>query len=335
MVAVSSDGAALAVANESGIANLWRLSDLAHVTSLPGRRVRIFDITFSPDSSRVVAGTADGHLRVWDVAARAVLAEFKAHRSITNVRFSPDGAVIASAGSDAHVRLWNASDWSLRAEIDTGRSSARMVRFTPDGRLLLANNERGTLVFIEPTTGAVLHSLTDEAGCWALAISPDGRTYALGDGERRVRIFDMASRAPLRTLHGHREIVWSIAYSQDGALMASQSPDGMIRIWDTATGRGLMTLAADDQGMVFPFAFIPTDPAESASARYRLVTGHGFRGAAIWDFAYFDRFVAGNAEHQLRRLEHALTPDEVSAARQWARDLEPPPSPFATSRGFE
>lgn len=148
---------------------------------------------------------------------------------------------------------------------------------------------------------------------------PKGREVALDTGVEVALPTDAPGDAA--SVQGHREVVWSLAYSDDGALLASQSADGMIRIWDNATGRGLMTLTADDQGMVFPLAFIPSGAAGPRA--HRLVTGHGYRGAAIWDFACFDRFIAGNAEYQVRRLEGSLSSDQLAATRRWTRSLAP------------
>lgn len=64
---------------------------------------------------------------------------------------------------------------------------------------------------------------------------PDGRIFAVGGWDKRIRIFDRsAAAAPLAILRGHAESVNALDWSSDAAvsgLLATGSSDGQIRIW--------------------------------------------------------------------------------------------------------
>jgi len=62
----------------------------------------------------------------------------------------------------------------------------------------------------------------------------DGRVFAVGGWDRRVRIYDRATPRPLALLRGHTESVRAIDWAPDAVhsgLLASGSSDGRVYIW--------------------------------------------------------------------------------------------------------
>ncbi|MDQ3817421.1 MAG: caspase family protein, partial [Acidobacteriota bacterium] len=90
----------------------------------------------------------------------------------------------------------------------------------------------------------------------SLAYSPDGKVLASASEDRTVRLWDVATGVPLRTLKGHYADVVSVAFSPDGRMLASGSVDETIRMWDVATGRELRTFL-DQGGTVSSVVFSP------------------------------------------------------------------------------
>ena len=74
----------------------------------------------------------------------------------------------------------------------------------------------------------------------SVSFSPDGSMLASGSWDDTIRLWDVATGAPLRTLEGHTSDVNSVSFSPDGSMLASGSWD--IRLWDVATGAPLRTL---------------------------------------------------------------------------------------------
>ncbi len=75
----------------------------------------------------------------------------------------------------------------------------------------------------------------------AIALSPTAPILASSSGTG-IRLWDLQSGAPLRTLTGHIDVIPALAISPDGKLLVSGSADKTIRLWDLHTGQRLGSL---------------------------------------------------------------------------------------------
>jgi WD40 repeat protein len=67
----------------------------------------ISSVLFSPDETRIVSGSDDKTIRLWDAATRKPL---QGHTDwISSVSCSPDGTLIVSGSGDKTIWLWDAA----------------------------------------------------------------------------------------------------------------------------------------------------------------------------------------------------------------------------------
>ena len=67
-------------------------------------------MAFSPDGTRIVSGSYDKTLRVWDSATGECTATLEGHTDwVNSVAFSPDGARIVSGSHDTTLREWGSA----------------------------------------------------------------------------------------------------------------------------------------------------------------------------------------------------------------------------------
>jgi WD40 repeat protein len=99
------------------------------------------------------------------------------------------------------------------------------------------------------------------SGISALAYAPDGRSLALGDSQRQVRIWEPApaAKAPASLSHQPDEC-WAIAFSPDGNRLVSGGDNDKdprnLKVWDVGTGQQLWS-AAKHAALVSCVAYSP------------------------------------------------------------------------------
>ncbi|RYP30214.1 hypothetical protein DL767_006361 [Monosporascus sp. MG133] len=77
--------------------------------TLEGHSGRVTSVAFSPDGSRIVSGSYDHTIKIWDAKSGKEVRTLEGHGdSATSVAFSPDGNRIASGWDDNTVRIWDA-----------------------------------------------------------------------------------------------------------------------------------------------------------------------------------------------------------------------------------
>ena len=90
-----------------GLGKIWPLA----LQQLKGHDDCVQSVAFSPDGSRIVSGSYDKTIRVWDASTGIeMLPPLRGHDDyVRSVAFSPDGSKIVSGSFDKTIRVWDAS----------------------------------------------------------------------------------------------------------------------------------------------------------------------------------------------------------------------------------
>jgi WD40 repeat protein len=116
-------------------------------------------LAFSQDGKWLVAGYADGTMRVWNTSDGTQIQALKSHtQKITSIAFSPDGKWLASASQDTTLRLWQIIEGKIEnipAWILSGHTGpVNSASFSPNSSLLASGSNDGTICLwnIPPVT---------------------------------------------------------------------------------------------------------------------------------------------------------------------------------------
>lgn len=261
---------------------------------LRGHEAQVICVAPSLDGTRIVSGSRDGHLRVWDAVSGAELAVLHGHEgSVWSVAFSPDETRIASGSSDQTVRLWDSTSGEELIVLRGHEREITSVAFSPNGLRMASGSRDQTVRVWDATSGAELAVLKGhQSSVLSIAFSPDGTQFASSSGDRTIRIWDAVDGTLQNVLHGHQGTVNSVAYSPDGLRIVTGSGDRTVRVWDVATGSELSVFEGH-KNVVLSVAYAPHSQ--------RIVSGSGDRTVRTWDA------LTGTELAVLRGHEHYVT----------------------------
>lgn len=189
-----------------------------------------------PGADRVVSGSTDETLRVWDPATgESVLTIGGANLGAYALDVSPDGERVAAGCKDGIVREFSLLDGSLGRELIGHRGYVRAVTYTPGGSHLLSSAGDGSIRAWGDGEEPV-HVLDEHrGGVLAIDVSPDGNYAVSGGRDGTVRYWSLSGGGLLRTMTGHRRWVHAARFIDD-ALAVTADGYGAVIVWDLQTG---------------------------------------------------------------------------------------------------
>ena len=187
----SPDGKTVAFSSHGKI-SLWNIeTETLFNTSLPP----VSALAFSPDGKKLVTGTREGDVQMWNAETGVALTSFieldgfsNTVAPIISLVFSPNGAMLAVAKDEGIYLLGNNKEIHLKERHHRG---ARTLVFSPDSTVFLAGLRYGN-----------------------------------------IELWDLIKENKFTTLNGHTEEVKMLAFSPDSKTLVSTGQDGTILLWD-------------------------------------------------------------------------------------------------------
>jgi len=212
--------------------------------TLKGHSHYVSSVAVSPDGKRVVSGSWDKLLKIWDVETGAEVRTLTGHLGwVTSVTFSPDGKRIVSGSWDKTVKIWDAETGAEVCTLSGFSTKVTSVAFSPDGTRIVCGSVECILKIWDAATGAEVCTLAGHSSAViSVSFSPDGKRVVSGSLDKLVKIWNAETGAEVCTLSGHADEVDSVAFSPDGKRVVSGSYDKLVKIWDAATGAHVCTL---------------------------------------------------------------------------------------------
>jgi len=287
---------------------------------LAAHRGFVYPAVLSKDGSVLLTGGWDGAagyaggLKLWDARTGTLVAETGQPGDIFwSADLTPDGrravvGVLADRGANRRSEVIDLATGAVRTTFrPAAKSQPERTIVHPDGRRVLSTYQFGEGYLWDLSTGKVLWEtdlrLRPERGSathGGAAISPDGRLFALADGDDLgIRLVDAETHQDVRRWEAHTEPIWSLSFSPDGNWLLSPSEDHTVGVWEVATGK-LVARLVGHNAEVLCAAMSPDGT--------RIASGGRDGYVRLWDTTHFEN-VAQLGGHTTYIYSLAWSPD--------------------------
>ena len=217
---------------------------------LRGHLQPVYGLGWSPDQQFLLSSSADGSVRLWDVACGRNLVVY---RTVTNfpvwdVAWAPLGHYFVTGSYDRVARVWSTNRTQPVRLLAGHYSDVSCVAWHPNCNYVVTGSWDKTARLWDMQSGRCLRIYAGHFGpMTALAVSPNGQFIAGagggtnggsgsgsggGGGDGVIRIWDISSGREVALLAGHRGAVHRLAFSADNTTLASAGADETVRTWD-------------------------------------------------------------------------------------------------------
>lgn len=231
-------------------------------TTYRGHTEPVYAVALTPDGTKLVTGSFDTTVRLWDVATgkeEKVFSGPTGHtKMVQSVAITPNGRLIASGAADGSLRFWDIPI-PLKSQVWTD-PAPRLTMLLASPRYALPFNAAALMRTADKTLTATLGSgaikpFPHPASINSIAFHPKESTImATGAADGRVRIIDFAKNVLLKEILAHvtpkdnkTSPVYSVAFSPDGSKILSSSFDHSLKLHDASSGAFVREFKAFDE----------------------------------------------------------------------------------------
>ncbi|XP_050427158.1 guanine nucleotide-binding protein subunit beta-5a-like [Adelges cooleyi] len=191
---------------------------------------------FPNTDHRILTGSGDTTVALWDVESKTLLQSFSEHtRDIMSIDVLPsDRNIFVSGGCKNTMVLW---DMRMEQSAQTFKGYAtdiNSVKFHPSGVTVASGCTDATCWLYDLRTNKKVAIYANEDlwfGCSSIDFSTSGRILLSGYTDRKIIAWDSLDYEKIKTFRGHKNKVSHLKRSPDGAALATASWDGSLRIW--------------------------------------------------------------------------------------------------------
>jgi WD40 repeat protein len=237
-LALSPDGSKFATGHQGDrVVRIGEVETGKVTLMLQGHQGGVQAVAFSPKADRLVSGSLDKTLRLWDLKTGKEIRQFPGIADqVRSVDYSADGKWILSGhfgpGSDFLVRWWDVDGGMEVHKLKGHTQDVTAVFFLPGGKTAVSTGMDGAAIVWDLVKAKEVRRMTQTGGIYGAAVSPDGkRLLTAGFGDRTVRLWELPTGRELKRFEGHGGAALGVAFSQGGELALSSDARATVRLW--------------------------------------------------------------------------------------------------------
>ena len=256
------------------------------VNVLRGHQGKITTTLLTPDGKKVITGSEDYSVRVWDLERGTQLYILNKHtKKVNALAITTDNTKLLSASNDKYIHVWDLIQGKCLTTLTGHTSYVNAIAISPTGNHAVSASSDNTIKIWDIATPFsnlntnegmrlinTLYGHTDSVD--KVLITPDGRRIVSTSNDKTIRIWDLTSGEQLFILRGHQSIINILCITSDNRYIISSSiEDYAVKIWDLENGRLVSTVRGHSN---YISAFTSTPDSKW------IVTGSGDKTIKIW-----------------------------------------------------
>lgn len=186
--AVSPDGTTAASGGHDNTIRIWPVDLKDDGVQFKGHHSSVNSVAYSSDGSRIVSSSDDASVRMWDASSGTELWRRDVVGRAASAAISPDDQLVAFG--DVDVRLLDADNGSQLHVWEDHEVGINWLAFSPTHRLLISSDTFGNTLIRSVSDGKEFARIT-RFPARDIAISPDGKLFALAASDGTIRIWRM------------------------------------------------------------------------------------------------------------------------------------------------
>lgn len=214
-------------------ATLFRNTIIGNDTfSSHGHSAAVTSVDCSPSGGKIVSGSYDNTLRIWNAETGEHLGTLEGHTHYVRcVAWAPTETLVASGGDDKTLKIWAVEENPIQHISLKGHTGwVYSVAWDKDAKHLISGDSRGKLILWEHTNGqwhkALSVSTRYSQKINSIAWSPTEKSLvAVGAANGTLFLFNIQTGKHLQILFSKG--ICALAWSLDGTRIAVAAGDGL------------------------------------------------------------------------------------------------------------
>jgi tricorn protease-like protein len=216
---------------------------------LTGFADRVVTLAFSSDGKLLATGggapTADGEIKIFDVASGKLVVEIKNGHSDTvfGVSFSDDGKKLATCSADKFVKTFEVPSGKFLKSFEGHTHHVLGVGWKADGKLLASAGADNQVKVWDFEKGEQVRSIAAH-GKQVTRLVFIGKTpqFATCSADQSVRFWNVDNGGNTRNFGGSTDYLYALDVSPDGAVVAAGGQAGVVLLYNGTNGQLVKSL---------------------------------------------------------------------------------------------
>lgn len=230
-VKVSPDKKSFAAASENGKILIYELNG-KKTSEIAAHKDKIFSLSWSADGFKILSGSYDGSIAIWDAKSGNLLKRFEGHgENVYRLSFFDRDSKIISTGYDGKVRIWNVDKGKQEKIFNKHVDAVYSADVSSNGTVISSDYTGKTFLWNTSGNSKEKELDGDNETIFSVKFSPSGK-YALTGGYGKKLFLYSIPEGKVEKIIDVKSPVTYISFSTDGKNVSVSHYNGDISIFN-------------------------------------------------------------------------------------------------------